>query len=148
MSQPRTFHQIVGAPEHPSPLDSSALVLIDIQREYVDGAVPLENVHKAAEECAIEIIARRQVDRYGTIIGSKGLCGKLLHGSTLSTCATTEHNDDITCLNPTDQKIRIRIVGHLPCSLSQPIYCARWTKQALNRYAKSGDESPHPRVSG
>ncbi len=50
MSLPRTFHEIVGAPGHPSPLENSALVLIDIQREYVDGAVPLENVHKAAEE--------------------------------------------------------------------------------------------------
>lgn len=50
MSHPKTFRQIVGAPEHPSPLDRSALILIDIQREYVDGAVPLENVHEAAAE--------------------------------------------------------------------------------------------------
>jgi len=50
MTRPRTFNQIFGAPEHPSPLDQSALVLIDIQREYVDGAAPLENVHEAAAE--------------------------------------------------------------------------------------------------
>ncbi len=50
MSIPKTFNQIFGAPEHPSPLVQSALLLIDIQREYVDGAAPLENVQGAALE--------------------------------------------------------------------------------------------------
>lgn len=50
MQTPRTFNQIFGAPDHPSPLEKSALVLIDIQREYDDGAVPLANVHEAAAE--------------------------------------------------------------------------------------------------
>ena len=50
MSIPKTFNQIFGAPEHPSPLVQSAPPLIDIQREYVDGAAPLENVQEAALE--------------------------------------------------------------------------------------------------
>lgn len=50
MHAPRTFNQIFNAPDHPSPLEKSALVLIDIQREYDDGAVPLANVHEAAAE--------------------------------------------------------------------------------------------------
>ncbi|HEY6633017.1 MAG TPA: isochorismatase family protein [Rhizobiaceae bacterium] len=52
MQLPKTFRAIFSAPDHPSPLDRSALVLIDIQREYVDGAAPLENVHAAAAEAA------------------------------------------------------------------------------------------------
>lgn len=46
----KTFREIFGEPDHPSPLEKSVLVLIDIQREYVDGAVPLEKVHEAASE--------------------------------------------------------------------------------------------------
>lgn len=52
MSRPRTFLELVGAPTHPSPLDRAALVLIDIQDEYVDGALPLAGVHEAAGQAA------------------------------------------------------------------------------------------------
>lgn len=48
--RPKTFRAIFGAPDHPSPIENSVLVLIDIQREYVDGAAPLEHVHEAAAE--------------------------------------------------------------------------------------------------
>ncbi|MBX3584164.1 MAG: isochorismatase family protein [Rhizobiaceae bacterium] len=50
MHSPTTFLEIVGEPRHPAPLDRAALVLIDIQREYLDGVVPLENVQAAANE--------------------------------------------------------------------------------------------------
>lgn len=50
MSIPPTFQQIFGAPNHPAPLEDAVLILIDIQREYIDGAVPLEGVHEAAAE--------------------------------------------------------------------------------------------------
>lgn len=50
MSEPTTFNRIFGAPEHPSPLESSALILIDIQREYLNGKVPLSGVTEAARE--------------------------------------------------------------------------------------------------
>lgn len=45
-----TFRNIFGVDDTPSPLDKSVLVLIDIQREYRDGRVPLANVDQAADE--------------------------------------------------------------------------------------------------
>jgi nicotinamidase-related amidase len=60
MSQPKSFLQMAGAPAHPSPLYKSALLLIDIQREYKDGAVPLARVQEAADEAAKMLeLARR-----------------------------------------------------------------------------------------
>jgi nicotinamidase-related amidase len=50
--QPRTLLQIAGAPLHPSPLDRSALVLIDHQLEYISGAIPLNGIREAAAEAA------------------------------------------------------------------------------------------------
>jgi nicotinamidase-related amidase len=52
MSEPRSLLNMLGAPAHPSPLDKAALVLIDIQREYLDGALPLARVEEAADEAA------------------------------------------------------------------------------------------------
>lgn len=52
MSEPKSLLGLLGAPAHPSPLDRSALVLIDIQREYVDGGLPLDRVLEAADEAA------------------------------------------------------------------------------------------------
>lgn len=45
-----TFRTIFGLGDSPAPLDQSVLVLIDIQREYRDGRVPLANVDAAADE--------------------------------------------------------------------------------------------------
>jgi nicotinamidase-related amidase len=60
LQQPKSLLQMAGAPAHPSPLDRSALVLIDIQREYADGALPLARVHEAAFEAAKMLdLARR-----------------------------------------------------------------------------------------
>ena len=36
--------QLVKAPLHPSPLDKSALVIIDAQLEYVTGKLPLDGL--------------------------------------------------------------------------------------------------------
>ena len=47
---PRTLLQIAGAPLHPSPLDRSALILIDHQLEYVRGVVPLSGIREAILE--------------------------------------------------------------------------------------------------
>lgn len=55
-----TFRNIFGVDETPSPLDKSVLLLIDIQREYRDGRVPLANVDKAADEAGrLLALARR-----------------------------------------------------------------------------------------
>jgi nicotinamidase-related amidase len=50
---PRTLLQIAGAPLHPSPLDRSALVLIDHQLEYVTGTIPLTGIQDAVTEAAL-----------------------------------------------------------------------------------------------
>lgn len=52
----KSLLDLMGAPMHPSPLAESVLVLIDIQREYLDGALPLDRVNEAAAE------ARRLLD--------------------------------------------------------------------------------------
>jgi len=49
-SPPKSLLAIAGAPLHPSPLDKAALVLIDMQREYTDGALPLSGVEAAVAE--------------------------------------------------------------------------------------------------
>lgn len=50
MSQPRTVREFAGEPSTPAPLRSAAVVLIDIQREYLDGALALPGVREAARE--------------------------------------------------------------------------------------------------
>ncbi len=55
-----TFRNIFGLDDTPSPLEKSALVLIDIQSEYRDGRVPLANVDQAADEAGrLLALARR-----------------------------------------------------------------------------------------
>ena len=48
----RTLLDLAGAPSHPSALDRSVLVLIDAQRDYLDGALPLVGIEAALEEAA------------------------------------------------------------------------------------------------
>lgn len=50
MSEPKTLLALAGAPLTPSPLDKSVLVLIDAQREYTDGGLPLSGVDAAVDE--------------------------------------------------------------------------------------------------
>lgn len=50
MSEPKTLLALAGAPLAPSPLDKSVLVLIDAQREYTDGGLPLSGVDAAVDE--------------------------------------------------------------------------------------------------
>ena len=48
----KSLLQIAGAPLHPSPLDRSAVVLIDPQLEYVTGLLPLTGIDAAVDEAA------------------------------------------------------------------------------------------------
>lgn len=50
MPGPKTLLQMAGAPAEPVPLEDSALVMIDFQREYVDGKLPLHGVEAALAE--------------------------------------------------------------------------------------------------
>ncbi len=47
---PKSLLQIAGAPLTPSPLDKSALVIIDAQLEYTRGGLPLDGVDSAIVE--------------------------------------------------------------------------------------------------
>lgn len=49
---PKSLLQIAGAPLHPSPLDTSALIIIDAQLEYAKGSLPLDGVDAAIVEAA------------------------------------------------------------------------------------------------
>ncbi|MDP6268863.1 MAG: cysteine hydrolase family protein [Alphaproteobacteria bacterium] len=56
---PRTLMQMAGASSEPPPLAETALVLIDCQREYVDGALPLTGIGPALAETAKVLAAAR-----------------------------------------------------------------------------------------
>lgn len=59
MTAPKTLLQMAGAPLHPAPLERAALVLIDHQREYLDGALALAGMPAAiAELQALLALAR------------------------------------------------------------------------------------------
>ncbi len=60
MSEPRTLLQMAGVSAAPDPWRQSALVLIDCQREYRDGALPLAGIDAAvaAAERALEAARR------------------------------------------------------------------------------------------
>ena len=49
---PRTLLEMAGVRAGPPPVDEAALILIDCQREYVDGALALPGVEAALEEAA------------------------------------------------------------------------------------------------
>lgn len=52
MTEPRTLLEMAGAEPSPAPLDQCALVMIDCQREYADGALKLAGVDAALAEGA------------------------------------------------------------------------------------------------
>lgn len=56
----RTLMELANAPRHPSPLDRAALVVIDVQMEYVTGKLPLPGAAAAVAQ-AVELVelARR-----------------------------------------------------------------------------------------
>lgn len=60
---PRTLLQLAGAPLDPAPLDQAVLVLIDCQREYVDGKLALPGVKPAIAEAAklLDLARRKNV---------------------------------------------------------------------------------------
>jgi nicotinamidase-related amidase len=54
---PQTLLEMAGVKPEPARLSNSVLVIIDAQREYVDGALPLSGVDAAIEEIA-KLLAR------------------------------------------------------------------------------------------
>ena len=60
--KPKTLLEMAGATPAPPPLSESTIVVIDAQREYVDGKLPLTNVEAALAEIG-KLLARAR-DRY------------------------------------------------------------------------------------
>ncbi len=50
--QPATFRELAGLPTTPEPFAESVLILVDCQREYVDGAVLVSGIAAALDEAA------------------------------------------------------------------------------------------------
>jgi nicotinamidase-related amidase len=77
MTLPKTLLQMAGANPAPPPLGEAALVLIDMQMEYVDGAMPLPGA-KPALAAAARLLARmRAAGRPIVHIQHKGRAGGL-----------------------------------------------------------------------
>ncbi len=60
---PQTLFEMAGAKQEPGKLSNSVLVIIDEQREYVDGALPLAGIEAAITETA-RLLARAR--KFGT----------------------------------------------------------------------------------
>lgn len=54
---PRTLFEMAGAKAEPAKLSNAVLIIIDAQREYVDGALPLAGIDAAIAEIA-QLLAR------------------------------------------------------------------------------------------
>ena len=86
MTAPRTLLALAGAPSAPPPLGDSALVVIDAQREYVDGALPLPGVEAAlgriaallarARKCGVPVIHVRHLGRTGGLFDADAPRGR------------------------------------------------------------------------
>ena len=57
---PQTLLQMGGAPLHPSPLDAAVLVIVDAQREYASGRLPLHGIDAAVAEAGRLLALARQ----------------------------------------------------------------------------------------
>jgi len=77
MSQPKTLLEMAGAPLTPPPLATAALVLIDMQMEYVDGRLPLPGAAPALQEGARLLALARRAHRPIFHIQHRGRAGGL-----------------------------------------------------------------------
>jgi len=75
MSEPKTLLQMAGANLEPPALSDAALVIIDAQREYVDGKLPLTGVGPAMEAIAALLARARAANTTVVHILHKGKAG-------------------------------------------------------------------------
>jgi nicotinamidase-related amidase len=73
----KTLLQLAGADLTPPKLADTAVVVIDAQREYVDGALPLPGVEKALERIAALLAAARSAGAPVVHVRHKGRAGGL-----------------------------------------------------------------------
>ena len=50
--QPKTLLEMAGAIAKPATISDSAIVLIDCQKEYLSGALPLHGIRRPRHRCA------------------------------------------------------------------------------------------------
>ncbi len=82
MSLPKTLLQLAGADPKPHALDSSALLLIDMQNEYVDGRLPLPGVQAALAQGRLLLDKARAVGRPVIHVRHAGRAGGLFDPAT------------------------------------------------------------------
>ncbi len=75
MSEPKTLLQMAGANPEPSALSDAALVIIDAQREYVDGKLPLTGVGPAMDAIGALLSRARAANATVVHILHKGRAG-------------------------------------------------------------------------
>ena len=82
MSQPKTLMQMAGANPAPFKISESALIVIDAQREYLDGHLPLDGVEEALRAIATLLTAAREHGRPIVHVQHKGKPGGLFDPQT------------------------------------------------------------------
>jgi nicotinamidase-related amidase len=117
---PVSLLQMAGAPQHPSPLDQAALVLIDAQEEYRHGRLPLTGIDDAlaANVALLELARSRGVPVFHIVHLGKpgGLFDPATTGAILPPLAPRETETIIGKTLPnsfakTDLDARIRTTG-------------------------------------
>lgn len=82
MSEPQTLLAMAGAPSVPPALAESAVVMIDAQREYLDGRLALPGAEAALAEGSRLLGAARQAGRPVIHVRHKGRAGGLFDPET------------------------------------------------------------------
>ena len=79
---PKTLFQHAGADPRPHKLSESALIIIDAQREYLDGNLALPGIEEALRACATLLVAAREQGRPIFHVQHKGKPGGLFDPET------------------------------------------------------------------
>jgi len=82
MPGPQTLLQMAGVPARPHPWSDSALLLIDMQNEYLDGKLPLPGAAAALDEAARLLAAARRAGRPVLHVRHAGKVGGLFDPAT------------------------------------------------------------------
>lgn len=77
MIRPRTLLELAGAPNVPASLSEAVVVIIDAQREYRDGALPLAGIAPAMDRIAELLDRARKAETPVIHIAHKGRPGGL-----------------------------------------------------------------------
>jgi nicotinamidase-related amidase len=90
MSEPQTLLAMAGVAARPHALAESAVVMIDAQREYVDGRLPLVGIQAALAAGAELLAAARRAGRPVVHVRHKGKAGGLFDPESESFAIATQ----------------------------------------------------------